>query len=95
MARRSFFAAGEAGVEAVEPSPGDLVELGLKYCIGRDVELDLIEAHKWFNLAARRGNRQARVYRSEISEEMTKQEIFKAQRMAREWLRLHSGAVLH
>ena len=29
-----------------------LFELGLMYCAGRDVEVDLIEAHKWFNLAA-------------------------------------------
>ena len=66
-----------------------LFELGLKYCSGRDVELDLAIAHKWFNLAALRGNEDAKVYRMEIAAEMSKAEIARAQRMAREWLSQH------
>jgi hypothetical protein len=66
-----------------------LFELGLAYCSGRDVEIDLIEAHKWFNLAALRGNREAKHYRSELASEMTRAEIGQAQRRAREWLSLH------
>jgi uncharacterized protein len=46
----------------------------------------LITAHKWFNIAASRGNADAKRYRSEISAEMSRAEISKAQRMAREWL---------
>jgi len=56
------------------------------YCVGRDVELDLVEAHKWFNLAAMRGNEDARRYRFEISREMSKVEVSRAQRLAREWI---------
>jgi TPR repeat protein len=66
-----------------------LFQLGLAYCSGRDGEVDLIEAHKWFNLAALRGNAQAKSYRSEIASEMSRAEIGQAQRRAREWLSRH------
>ena len=66
-----------------------LFQLGLAYCSGRDGEIDLIEAHKWFNLAALRGNSDAKRYRSELASEMTRGEIGQAQRRAREWLSLH------
>lgn len=81
----------DAGVDAGLLGAGidPVFELGLKYCAGRDVELDLVEAHKWFNIAAMRGNAEARRYRQELSSEMTKAEIVKAQRLAREWLSRH------
>jgi uncharacterized protein len=66
--------------------PDALFELGLMYCSGRGVDLDLVEAHKWFNLAAARGSEDARRYRSEIAREMTRCEIGEAQRRARGWL---------
>jgi TPR repeat protein len=59
------------------------------HCVGRDVPLDLIMAHKWFNLAALRGNAEAKRYRMEIAGEMSKSEVAEAQRQAREWLRRH------
>lgn len=76
---------------AVPAGPGDaLFELGLVYCSGRDdVEIDLIEAHKWFNLAALRGNGDAKRYRSELASEMTREQIGQAQRRARAWLSQH------
>ena len=66
-----------------------LFELGLRYCVGRDVALDLVEAHKWFNIAAMRGHAEAMRYRAELSREMSKDEVARAQRLAREWLALH------
>jgi TPR repeat protein len=66
-----------------------LFQLGLAYCSGRDGAIDLIEAHKWFNLAALRGNAEAKVYRGEIASEMSRAEIGQAQRRAREWLSRH------
>jgi hypothetical protein len=66
-----------------------LFELGLMYCSGRDVEVDLVQAHKWFNLAALRGNEAAKRYRVELASEMSKAEIAAAQKGAREWLRVH------
>jgi TPR repeat protein len=64
-------------------------ELGMRYSAGRGVAIDLVEAHKWFNLSAMRGNEVAKTYRLEISREMTRVEVSKAQRMAREWLSRH------
>jgi hypothetical protein len=67
-------------------APDALFELGLMYCTGRDVDLDLVVAHKWFNLAAMRGNDDAKRYRMEIARELNKIEIVRAQKLAREWL---------
>ena len=66
-----------------------LFELGLMYSAGRDVEMDLVQAHKWFNLAALRGNEEAKRYRMEISRDLTRAEVSKAQRLARKWLALN------
>jgi hypothetical protein len=62
----------------------DLYKLGLIYSIGDST--DLVEAHKWFNLAATRGSEAAKECRRELSEQMSKDEIAAAQRAAREWL---------
>lgn len=70
-------------------APDALLELGLMYCSGREVELDMIEAHKWFNIAALRGNAEARRLRQEIAHEMSKNDIGTAQKRAREWLARH------
>ena len=62
-------------------------DLGVAYSTGsHGVNCDLIEAHKWFNLAAVSGHEEASWCRSDISEEMTAREIAEAQRRAREWL---------
>jgi TPR repeat protein len=63
-----------------------LFHLGMMYCIGREVETDLVAAHKWFNLAALRGNAEAKQYRCEISRDMSVTEIAEAQKQARAWL---------
>jgi TPR repeat protein len=49
-------------------------------------EVDLVEAHKWFNLAALNGSSEAQSCRAEIAEEMSAREIAEAQRQARAWL---------
>jgi Sel1 repeat. len=64
-------------------------QLGIAYAIGRNVEVDLVAAHKWLNLAAFRGNAEAAAYRKELSGEMSAGQIAEAQRAAREWLTLH------
>lgn len=63
-----------------------LFELGLKHCAGRDCLIDLVEAHKWFSIAALKGNAEARRYRQELADEMSKGELSKALRAAREWM---------
>lgn len=70
-------------------APDALFELGLMYASGREVPQDFITAHKWFNLAALRGNDEAKRYRLELSREMSKLDIARAQRMAREWMTKH------
>jgi TPR repeat protein len=64
-----------------------LFELGIVHSSGRGVPIDYIAAHKWFNLAAMRGNENAVRLRREIAAEMTDAEIAAAQRAARDWLR--------
>ena len=64
-------------------------ELGMMYASGRSVPADLVSAHKWFNLAALRGNCEATRLRREIAEEMSAAEIAAAQRAARDWLTTH------
>lgn len=62
-------------------------DLGVAYSTGsHGVDCDLIEAHKWFNLAAVSGHSEAAMCRADISEEMTAREIAEAQRRAREWI---------
>ena len=64
-----------------------LYELGIAYSTGSGgVDVDLIEAHKWFNLAALNGSAQAQECRADIAEDMTAREIAEAQRQARAWL---------
>jgi TPR repeat protein len=63
-------------------------DLGVAFSTGsHGVNCDLIEAHKWFNLAAVSGHEDAKLCRADISDEMTAREIAEAQRRAREWLR--------
>ncbi len=66
-----------------------LFELGMLYATGRDVAADLVVAHKWFNLAAARGNSSALNYRVELAREMSSEQIAEAQKLAREWLQTH------
>jgi TPR repeat protein len=62
-------------------------DLGVAYSTGsHGVDCDLIEAHKWFNLAAVSGHSEASLCRSDIADEMTAREIAEAQRRAREWI---------
>lgn len=62
-------------------------DLGVAYSTGsHGVGCDLIEAHKWFNLAAVAGHGEAALCRADISDEMSAREIAEAQRRAREWL---------
>jgi TPR repeat protein len=89
MARFEFSSEDVVDVSSQGGGTDALYQLGLTYCVGRDVEVNLVEAHKWFNLAAMRGNEDAKAYRLEISREMTKKEIAAAQKSAREWLRYH------
>ena len=80
----------ELAVAGPAPTGGDaLFELGMMYSAGNSVPVDLVCAHKWFNLAAMKGHADAARLRREIAAEMTDADIGKAQLAAREWLKLH------
>lgn len=90
MARLDFYSSEMLGGMPGAASQTDaFYELGLMYCSGRTGSVNLVEAHKWFNLAAMRGNGDARRLRVELSAEMSRGEIARAQRLAREWLSAH------
>lgn len=64
-----------------------LYDLGICYSTGTaGVDIDLVEAHKWFNLASIAGLETAQTCRTEIAEDMTAREIATAQAAARSWL---------
>lgn len=86
MARTDFNSRETIEFAAQGGQPDALFELGLIYSTGRDGTVDMIEAHKWFNLAAAAGHAEASLCRADISEEMTGREIAEAQRRARQWL---------
>ncbi len=89
MARIEFTSRETVEFAAQGGQPDALFELGLIYCSGRDGRVDLVEAHKWFNLAAIKGNEDAKRYRLELARDMSKEDIARAQKLAREWLTVH------
>lgn len=88
MARFEMFDAG-FGTMGATAQADILFELGIMYASGRDCDIDLVAAHKWFNIAAIKGSSRAAELRSELSGSMSKIEIARALREAREWMTLH------
>jgi TPR repeat protein len=68
--------------------PDDLYRAGLAYATGTGTEINLVEAHKWFNLAAVRGHEEARTQRQEMAEMLTSAEVKMALQSARDWMKL-------
>ena len=62
----------------------DYFGLGMVFSAGAGVAIDLVQAHKWFNIAASRGHKDAA--------QMSDSEIGCAQRAARDWLKTHPQA---
>lgn len=75
---------GEAPVTAEA-----MFEFGMMYASGREAPVDLVSAHKWFNIAAMKGHAEAARMRREVAAEMKDAEIGQAQRAARDWLKSH------
>jgi uncharacterized protein len=67
--------------------PDVLFERGLYWASGRSGVVNLVAAHKWFNLAAVKGRGDAIQMRREVAELMSETEIATAQREARDWMR--------
>jgi TPR repeat protein len=64
-------------------------EMGLMYATGRGCEMNLVAAHKWLNIAAIKGSERAALLRAELGRSMSKPELAKALRAAREWMTMH------
>jgi uncharacterized protein len=64
-------------------------KLGMMCSTGRSGAADMVAAHKWFNIAAMRGNADAVRLRREIAAEMSAAEIATAQHAARDWIIHH------
>jgi TPR repeat protein len=80
----------ENAAYAAEPADADACfALGMNYSTGADVAIDLVSAHKWFNIAAACGHGDAARLRREVAEQMSDGEIGRAQRAARDWLKAH------
>jgi uncharacterized protein len=69
--------------------PDVLFERGLYWASGRSGVVNLVAAHKWFNLAALKGRADAIPMRREVAEMMSETEIAAAQREARDWMTAH------
>ncbi|MFN3227532.1 MAG: SEL1-like repeat protein [Hyphomicrobiales bacterium] len=77
----------EAGYLGQRADEGDLFfDLGMMYATGRSVAVDLVAAHKWFNLACLRGKQAAKTYREEIAGELSKSQLAQALQSARTFL---------
>ncbi len=88
MARFEMLEAGSGTIGATAQAD-ILFELGMMYATGRDCAADVVAAHKWFNIAAIKGSARAAALRSELSQTMSKMEIARALREAREWMTMH------
>jgi uncharacterized protein len=69
--------------------PDVLFERGMYWASGRSGVVNLVAAHKWFNLAALKGRIDAAAMRREVAEQMSDTEIAAAQREARAWMTTH------
>jgi hypothetical protein len=66
-----------------------LFERGLYWASGRAGVVNLVAAHKWFNLAGLKGRSDAIRMRREVAELMSEADIAIAQREARTWMLTH------
>ncbi|MEW6640012.1 MAG: hypothetical protein AB1586_05870 [Pseudomonadota bacterium] len=80
--------AAAAPAEASD-DPNMLFDLGIICSSGRTGGIDLVAAHKWFNLAALKGRTDAVPMRREVAAMMSDAEIALAQREARVWMTAH------
>ena len=62
-----------------------MLALGRLYAQGLGAPQDYLEAHKWFNLAASRGEAEALKERDALAAKMTPQQVQAAQALARSW----------
>jgi hypothetical protein len=80
---------GQARIQSAAELPDSPFERGIYLSTGRAGQVDFIEAHKWFNIAAAGGDRSAAQHRDELAGEMSRDQVAAALRAAREWMTCH------
>jgi len=89
MANIELAAVNDAIMDETVTDADGCFSLGMIYSAGAGVAVDLVQAHKWFNIAAAKGLADAARMRGEVAAEMSSAEIAEAQRAARAFLSLH------
>ena len=59
--------------------------LGILYALGKGVETDLINAHKWITLAADQGNEQAIKALQKLSDKLSEKEKTSSLELVKKW----------
>jgi hypothetical protein len=77
-----------AGAVGIGRDPEVPFERGVCWASGRSGVVNLVAAHKWFNLAALKGRGRISM-RREVAAMMSDAEIATAQREARAWMTAH------
>ncbi|HEX7874523.1 MAG TPA: hypothetical protein VF475_16540 [Sphingobium sp.] len=69
--------------DALEGDPGACFDLGIAHSCGAAEETNLVEAHKWFDLAVLGGYAAAELYRARIARDMSARDRAEARRRSR------------
>ena len=78
----------QAGLLGAEANADEFYQAGLACAAGVGSDIDLISAHKWFNLAASKGHDEAKLQRQEMADMLSTDEVKVALSAARDWLSL-------
>ena len=89
MARFDFQNTETAAMTGGENRAEIFCDMGLMYATGRGCAVDVVQAHKWLNIAAIKGSDRAAELRADVAETMTKGELAAALRAARDWMTMH------
>jgi len=89
MARFDFQTIETAAMVGGENRAEIFCDMGLMYATGRGCDIDLVQAHKWLNIAAIKGCERAAELRADLAATMTKTDLATALRAAREWMTFH------
>ena len=89
MARFDFQNTETAAMTGGENRAEIFCDMGLMYATGRGCDIDVIQAHKWLNIAAIKGSERAAALRADLAAAMNKSDLATALRAAREWMTLH------
>ena len=89
MARFDFQTTETAAMTGGENRAEIFCDMGLMYATGRGCDIDVVQAHKWLNIAAIRGSERAASLRADLARNMTKAELAEALRAARDWMTMH------